>query len=46
MPATHIAPAHVGHVGTVADDCQRITGVAPQPFAAWLTAHRAQLQPR
>lgn len=35
-----------GHVGTVTGDYQRITGVAPQTFAAWLAAHRDQLQPR
>jgi NAD(P)H dehydrogenase (quinone) len=35
-----------GHVGAVTGDYQRITGQAPQSFAAWLAAHRDHLQPR
>lgn len=34
-----------GHVGTVTDHYHHITGHAPQTFAAWLAAHRDQLQP-
>lgn len=32
-----------GHVGTVTPDFQRITGVAPQRFAAWVMANQAAL---
>lgn len=44
--ASFDANTAAGHVGTVTGDYQRITGLAPQPFAAWLAAHRQHLLPR
>jgi len=32
-----------GRVGEVTDDFQKLTGVAPQPFAVWLNANKAAL---
>lgn len=42
--ASFDANTAAGHVAEVTDDYQRITGVAPQSFANWLAARRAQLQ--
>lgn len=44
--ASFDANTAAGHVGTVTGDYQRITGRAPQTFAAWLAAHKEQLQSR
>lgn len=42
--ASFDANTAAGQVGTVTDDFRRLTGRAPQPFAAWLSAHAAALR--